>query len=44
MKKVNGMAISLEKNILQRKRALHYIHLRTLYVGFMVKVGAKLRC
>jgi len=33
-----------QKNILQRKRALCYIHLRTLYVGFIVRVGAKLRC
>jgi len=27
-----------------RTRALRFIHLHTLYVGFMVKVGAKLRC
>jgi len=33
-----------EKYLTERKRALHYIHLRTLYVGFTVRVGAKLRC
>jgi len=37
------LAISLEKNYsTERKRALHYIHLHTLYVGFTVRVGAKL--
>jgi len=39
------VTISLEKIILRkRKRALHYIHPCTLYVGFMVRVAAKLRC
>jgi len=33
------------KNILQRqKRALGYIYPHTLYVGFTVRVRAKLRC
>jgi len=37
------VTISPEKISLQeRKRALHYIHSRTLYVGFKVSVGAKL--
>jgi len=30
--------------ISQRKRALRYIHPRTLYVGFTVRVGVTLRC
>jgi len=39
------VTISLKKNyITERKRTLHYIHLRILYVGFMVRVGTKLRC
>jgi len=33
-----------KKNFTERKRALRYIHLHTLYVGFMVRVGHKLRC
>jgi len=36
------VTISLEKIILQRKRALCYIRPHILYVGFTV--GAKLRC
>jgi len=42
-----AVIISPEKNILQREiteRALRYIHLRTLDLGFTVRVGAKLRC
>jgi len=42
------VTIAAEKIIFQRKRALRYIHPRTLYVtlyvGFTVRVGAKLRC
>jgi len=30
--------------ITERKRALCYIHPRKFYVGFTVRVGAKLRC
>jgi len=37
------VTISPEKNTLQREKALRYIHPRTLYVGFTVRVGAKLR-
>jgi len=33
------VTISPEKIILQRKVALRYIHPRTLYVGFTVRVG-----
>jgi len=33
-----------KKNFTERKIALCYIHPHTLYVGFTVKVGAKLRC
>jgi len=35
------VTISPEKIILQRKRALRYIHPRAPYVGFTVRVGAK---
>jgi len=35
------VTISPEKIILQKEIALRYIH---LYVGFTVRVGAKLRC
>jgi len=40
---INGVTISPEKNILERKRALCYIHLCTLYVGFTVRVGVRIR-
>jgi len=40
----NKVSISLEKIILQRKRAMCYIHPCTPYVGFMVRVGTKLMC
>jgi len=33
-----------EKNYFTEKKALRYIYPRTLYVGFTVRVGAKLRC
>jgi len=37
------VTVSPEKNyITERKRALPYIQPRTLYVGFTVRVGAKL--
>jgi len=38
------VTISLEKIFTERKRALCYIHLCTLYVGFAARVGPKLRC
>jgi len=37
------VTISPEKIILQRKRALRYIHPCTLYVEFMVRVGSRFR-
>jgi len=36
--------ISSENFFTERKRALRYIHPRTLYVQFTVRVEAKLRC
>jgi len=30
--------------IMERKRALRYIRLRIVYVEFIVRLGAKLRC
>jgi len=36
--------ISPKKINLQRKKVLRYIHPRTLYVGFTMRVGAKQRC
>jgi len=40
----NPSIISPEKKLYYgKKRALRYIHPRTLYVGFTVRVGAKLR-
>jgi len=38
------VTISPEKYFTERKTALRYIHPRTFYVGFTVKIGAKLRC
>jgi len=42
-KKIFEVTILLEK-ITEKKRALCYIHLLTLYVGFAVRVADKLRC
>jgi len=33
-----------KKMKLEKKSKLHYIHPCTIYVGFTVRVGAKLRC
>jgi len=40
------VTISLKKIFYREKRALCYIHLRILYVGFTVtvRVGAKMKC
>jgi len=36
--------VSNKKYISERKRALRYIHPHILYVGFTVRVVAKLKC
>jgi len=33
-----------KKLFYREKKSIRYIHPRTLYVGFTVRVGAKLRC
>jgi len=40
---LNKVTILLEKYFIERERALRYIHPRTLYVGFTVRVGVKIR-